>query len=45
VTPLTGKPLLEQIDEWSVQWARYMILETIASLSDDAIVSMPALVS
>jgi putative transposase len=34
---------LEQNDEWAVQRARYMTLETIAPLSDDTIVSMPAL--
>jgi putative transposase len=45
VTRLIGALLLEQNDEWSVQRARYMTLETIAPLSDDAIVSMPPLVS
>jgi hypothetical protein len=35
--------LLEQNDEWSVQRARYMTLETIAPLSDDLAVSLPAL--
>ncbi|MBW4025530.1 MAG: IS256 family transposase [Proteobacteria bacterium] len=44
VTRLIGALLLEQNDEWSVQRARYMTLETIAPLSDDTIVSMPALV-
>jgi putative transposase len=44
VTRLIGALLLEQNDEWSVQRARYMTLETIAPLSDDAVVSMPALV-
>jgi putative transposase len=44
ITRLIGALLLEQNDEWSVQRARYMTLETIAPLSDDAIVSMPALV-
>jgi putative transposase len=34
--------LLEQNDEWSVQRARYMTLETIATLSDGATVSLPA---
>jgi putative transposase len=33
--------LLEQNDEWAVQRARYMSLETIAPLSDDPIVSLP----
>jgi putative transposase len=45
VMRLIGALLLGQNDEWSVQRARYMTLETIAPLSDDAIVSMPPLVS
>ncbi len=36
VTRLIGALLLEQNDEWAVQRARYMTLETIAPLSDDA---------
>jgi transposase-like protein len=40
---LVGAILLEQNDEWSVQRARYMTLETIAALSDDATVSLPAM--
>jgi putative transposase len=43
VTRLVGALLLEQNDEWSVQRARYMTLETIAPMSDDPIVGMPAL--
>ena len=43
VTRLIGALLLEQNDEWSVQRARYMTLETIAPMSDDPIVRMPAL--
>jgi putative transposase len=39
---LVGAILLEQNDEWAVQRARYMTLETIASLSDDAVVGLPA---
>ena len=35
VTRLIGALLLEQNDEWAVQRARYMTLETIAPLSDD----------
>jgi transposase-like protein len=38
---LVGAMLLEQNDEWAVQRARYMTLETMAALSDDAIVSLP----
>ncbi len=39
---LVGAILLEQNDEWAVQRARYMTLETIAPMSDDPIVSLPA---
>jgi putative transposase len=42
---LVGAILLEQNDEWAVQRARYMTLETIAPLSDDPLVSLPALAS
>ncbi|MEE3624486.1 IS256 family transposase [Nitrospirillum sp. BR 11752] len=35
ITRLVGAILLEQNDEWAVQRARYMTLETIAPLSDD----------
>jgi putative transposase len=45
ITRLVGAILLEQNDEWVVQRARYMTLETIAPLSDDPIVSLPALAS
>lgn len=41
VTRLIGALLLEQNDEWAVQRARYMSLETIAPLSDDPIVTLP----
>ena len=43
LTRLIGAILLEQNDEWAVQRARYMTLETIAPLSDNLTVSMPAL--
>ena len=43
VTRLIGALLLEQHDEWAVQRARYITLETIAPLSDDPLVSLPAL--
>ena len=39
---LVGAILLEQNDEWAVQRARYMTLETIAPMSNDPIVSLPA---
>ena len=44
VTRLVGAILLEQNDEWAVQRGRYMTLETIARLSDDATVGLPAVV-
>ena len=34
--------LLEQNDEWAVQRARYMTLETIGQMSDDPLISLPA---
>jgi putative transposase len=42
ITRLVGAILLEQNDEWAVQRARYMTLETIAAMSDDPLVSLPA---
>jgi putative transposase len=42
ITRLVGALLMEQNDEWAVQRARYMTLETIAPLSDDPIVMLPA---
>ena len=41
VTRLIGALLLEQNDEWAVQCARYMSLETIAPLNDYPIVGPP----
>jgi putative transposase len=43
IVRLVGAILLEQNDEWAVQRARYMTLETNAPLSDDPIVNLPAL--
>lgn len=40
-----GAILLEQNDEWAVERARYMTPETIAPLSDDPTVSLPAIAS
>jgi putative transposase len=42
ITRLVGAILLEQNDEWAVQRARYMTLETMTTLSDDPLVSLPA---
>jgi len=42
---LVGAILLEQNDEWAVQRARYMTLETISQMSDDPLVSLPAVAS
>ncbi len=38
---LVGAILLEQNDEWAVQRARYLSLESVASLCDTSIVSLP----
>lgn len=45
VVRLIGPILLEQNDEWAVQRARYLTLETIAPLSDDPSVSLTAIAS
>ena len=37
--------MLEQNDEWAVQRARYMTLETITTLSDDPAISLPEIAS
>jgi len=41
ITRLVGAILLEQNDEWAVQRARYMTLETITALGDDPLVGLP----
>ena len=41
ITRLIGAILLEQNDEWAVQRARYMPLETVATMGDDPLVSLP----
>jgi putative transposase len=43
ITRLVGAILLEQNDEWAVQRARYITLESVAQLSDDPTVTLPAL--
>ena len=43
VTRLVGAILLEQNDEWAVQRARYITLESIAPIGDDPLVSLPTL--
>jgi putative transposase len=40
---LVGALLLEQNDEWAVQRGRYITLETIATIGDDLIASLPAM--
>jgi hypothetical protein len=42
ITRLIGAVLLEQNNEWAVRRARYMTLETIAPLSEDPILTLPA---
>ncbi|WP_188064334.1 IS256 family transposase [Sphingobium sp. KCTC 72723] len=42
ITRLIGAILMEQSDEWAVQRARYMTLETMAPLSDNPIVTLSA---
>ena len=41
ITRLIGAILLEQNDEWAVQRARYITLESVAPLSDDPLVGLP----
>ena len=43
VIRLIGAILLEQNDEWAGQRARYMTLETMAALSDNLFVKLPAI--
>jgi hypothetical protein len=40
---LVGAILLEQDDEWAVQRARYITLESMAPVSDDPLVGLPDL--
>ena len=41
IVRLVGAILLEQNDEWAVQRSRYLSLESVATLSDNHIVSLP----
>jgi transposase-like protein len=45
IVRLVGALLLEQNEEWAVQRARYMTLETIAPMGDDPVISLPAVAS
>ena len=45
IVRLVGAILLEQNDEWAVQRARYMTLETMNQMSDDPLISLPAVAS
>jgi transposase-like protein len=42
IVRLIGALLLEQNDEWAVPRSRYMTPETIATMSDDPLISLPA---
>ena len=42
IVRLVGAILMEQNDEWAVQRSRFMTLESLAALSDDPIVKLPA---
>lgn len=44
ITRLIGAVLLEMNDEWAVQRGRYMTLESVAQVSDSAIVALPVAV-
>jgi transposase-like protein len=44
ITRLIGAILLEQNDEWAVQRGRYMTLESVAQVSDNAVVALPVAV-
>lgn len=42
ITRLVGAIIMEQSEEWAVQRARYMTLETMATVSDDPIILLSA---
>jgi transposase-like protein len=41
IVRLVGAILLEQNDEWAVQRARYVTLESISPIGDDPLVGLP----
>lgn len=43
IVRLVGAILLDQNDEWAVQRCRYMTPESVASIGDDPLVSLPIL--
>jgi transposase-like protein len=45
IVRLVGALLLEHNDGWVVQRSRYMTLETMAAMSDDPLISLPAAAS
>ncbi|NRP21597.1 hypothetical protein LPJGGPFB_04856 [Ensifer adhaerens] len=42
IVRLVGALLMEANDEWTVQRGRYLTLETMAQMSDDPQISLPA---
>ena len=43
IVRLVGALLLECNDEWAVQRARYMTLETMTPMKDDLVIGLPAM--
>ena len=43
ITRLVGAILLERNDEWAVQRSHYLTLESVSHISDDPLVSLPAM--
>ena len=42
ITRLIGAILVEQNNEWAIQRARYMTLESITPMSNDDLIKLPA---